>query len=102
MGGVARQPAGYLQFLAAYDFFLGPEVEITLVGPADGGGDAADAQGREGALHPEPGAQAWRGRERDGLEMLAGKPTAYVCAKGACRPPVASVEELQKLLDGVA
>jgi uncharacterized protein YyaL (SSP411 family) len=60
MGGVARQPAGYLHFLAAYDFLLGPEVEIVLAG--GWGRDETDAPGREGAFHPEPGPEARGGR----------------------------------------
>jgi len=35
----------------------------------------------------------------DSFRMLAGKPAAYLCAKGACRPPVATVKELERLLD---
>jgi uncharacterized protein YyaL (SSP411 family) len=34
--------------------------------------------------------------------MIGGNTAAYVCAKGACRPPVADAEELGKLLDEVS
>jgi uncharacterized protein YyaL (SSP411 family) len=40
-------------------------------------------------------------QEEDSFKMLAGKPTAYLCAKGACRPPVTTAEELERLLDNV-
>ncbi len=89
MGGVARQPAGYLQFLSALDYFSGPEVEVTLAGPAD-----ADEMRRM--------LKAVKGRFIPNLVLRReeeGETVARVCARGACRPPAKTAEELERLLD---
>ena len=92
MGGAMRQPAGYLYFLAAYDFSLGPEVEVTLAGPAD-----ADETRRM--------LRAVKGRFIPNLVLRheAGEvaTVARVCAKGVCRLPAETAEELERLLDQV-
>jgi uncharacterized protein YyaL (SSP411 family) len=93
MGGVARQPAGYLQFLSALDYFTGPEVEVTLVGAADTDETRRMLKAVKGRFIPNLVL-----RHEDG-----GAPgtVARVCAAGACRPPVKMEEELERLLDGV-
>ncbi|HEY6874049.1 MAG TPA: thioredoxin domain-containing protein [Geobacteraceae bacterium] len=94
MGGVARQPAGHLHFLVAYDFFRGPEVEITLVGPTEAEETKAMLRAVKGRFIPNLvlGHEAGEGPGA----------VARVCAKGACRPPVQSAEELERLLGEVS
>ena len=93
MGGVARQPAGYLHFLTAYDFLLGPEVEITLVGTAEGEETRRMLRAVKGRFIPN---LVVRHEEGEGPGTVA-----RVCAKGACRPPVIGVDDLERLLDEV-
>jgi uncharacterized protein len=93
MGGVARQPAGYLHFLAAYDFLLGPEVEIVLAGPAEAEETRRMLRAVKGRFIPN---LVLRHEEGNGPGTIA-----RVCAKGACRPPARTVEELQRILEEV-
>jgi uncharacterized protein YyaL (SSP411 family) len=99
MGGAARQPAGYLQLLAAYDYFLGPEVEITLVGPPEA--EETRRLLRAAKKRFIPNLVLRHAAEGGAMQMLAGRSTAYVCAKGSCRPPVNDPAELTTLLDAV-
>jgi uncharacterized protein YyaL (SSP411 family) len=96
MGNAAKQPAAYLYLLSAYDYYLGPVVEITLVGRRDDAATAAmlRAIGRRFI----PGlvlryTQAEQGESR----AIAGAVTAHVCANGACWPPVNNASDLEKL-----
>jgi uncharacterized protein YyaL (SSP411 family) len=93
MGGAARQPAGYLHFLSAYDLFLGPEVEITLAGPRDGEATRRMLRAVKGRFIQN---LVLRHEEGEGPATVA-----RVCAQGACRPSVATSEELERLLDQV-
>jgi len=89
MGSVARQPAGYLFLLSALDFALGPQLELHL-----SGGSAAE---REAIL------RTVGRRFIPGLVVLEGEaegPLRFgICAGGACRPPLAGVDELKSQLD---
>jgi uncharacterized protein YyaL (SSP411 family) len=93
MGGVARQPVGYLHLLAAYDFLGGPEVEVTLAGPAEAEETKAMLRAVKGRFIPN---LVVRHEEGGGAGTVA-----RVCAKGACQPPVSSAEELEQLLSEV-
>jgi uncharacterized protein YyaL (SSP411 family) len=102
MGGVAGQPVASVQMVSALDFFLGPDVDITLVG------DREDPGAREllHVIHRHfiPNL-VLRFREEGGdaaYSMVGGRPTAYVCAKGACHPPVSDAAGLEQLLGEVA
>lgn len=99
MGGVVQQPAAYLQLLTAYDFYLDPATELTLVGPQD----AEELQRMLLVVKKRfiPQLVIRHAQEGDSFRMLTGKPTAYLCAKGACRPPVTTAEDLEGLLDEV-
>jgi uncharacterized protein YyaL (SSP411 family) len=91
MGGAARQPAGYLQFLVVYGDFVGPEVEITLTGPVNGEEMRRMLQIIKLRFIPNLIL-----KHEEGVAILA-----RVCAAGACRPPVTGADELARLLDEV-
>jgi uncharacterized protein YyaL (SSP411 family) len=89
MGNVARQPAGSLFLLTAFDFALGPQLELHLSG--------GSVEEREAVL------RAVGRRFIPGLVVLDGEPGGAlrfgICADGTCRPPLAGVDELMRMLD---
>ena len=97
---VSRQPAAFLNLLAARDDRLGPEVVVTLAGKREELGELLQCLHRRflPALVVRHAGDVSEG----GFPALDGRPTAYVCAQGACRPPVTSVEGLEELLDIVS
>ncbi|RII25819.1 MAG: thioredoxin domain-containing protein [Geobacter sp.] len=99
MGKAVRQPAGYLCLLMAYDYLLGPAVEITLAG--DRGDPEMLAMLRVIGRRFIPRLVLRHAEGDPSFRELDGRATAYVCAKEACRPPVAGAEALGVLLDEV-
>ena len=93
MGGVARQPLASLHLLAAADYHLGPELTITLAGNREELEELLNAVQRRFL----PQLALRHGDET--YTAVGGLPTAYVCAGGACRPPVTGAEALGALLD---
>ena len=91
-GNVARVPVNHLHLLGAVDFLEHDRIEIDLAGKRDSGATA----GMLRALHRRylPGLSI---RFSEGPK--AERTTASVCAAGACRPAVDTVEELERLLD---
>ena len=94
VGVMARVPVNHLYLLSALDFQTHDGIEIDLAGKP---GSVAMADMLR-AIHRRylPGLTL-RFSEGDEDERI----TASVCAAGACRPPVDSVEELERLLDDV-
>lgn len=89
MGSVARQPAGHLFLLLAFDFALGPLLELNLSG---GTAKERDAILRAVGRRFIPGLVVRGGAGAGSLQI-------GVCAGGTCRPPVADVSGLEQLLD---
>ena len=89
MGSVASQPGSHLFLLAAFDFTLGPQLELHVSG--------GTAQERETIL------RAVGQRFIPGLVVLDGEAEGSlrfgICTGGTCRPPLAGVDELMRLLD---
>ena len=84
----------------AHDYLTGEEVEVTLAGERDEPGLRAMLRVIGRRFIPglvlrfvEGGSADWK--------TVEGKATACVCARGACRPPVNGLEELERLLDEV-
>lgn len=98
MGNVTRQPLSALNLLAAADFHLGPEVTVTLSGRKDEMGEMLRVVRSRFMPHlilrHEKGAEG-------GFPAKGGLPTAYVCARGSCRPPITEPADLGVLLDEV-
>lgn len=97
MGGVASQPLASLHLLAAADYHLGPLMTITLSGNREELGEMLHTVQRRFL----PQLALRHGDESGGYPAVGGLPTAYVCAGGACRPPLTGAGELGKLLDGL-
>ncbi len=89
MGSVVRRPADHFFLLTAFDFALGPQLELHL-----SGGSAAE---RETVL------RAVGQRFIPGLVVLDGEDEGQlrfsICAGGSCRTPLAGIDELMRRLD---
>ena len=89
MGNVVRQPSGHLFFLIAVDFALMPQFELHL-----SGGTPVERESILRAVGRRfiPGLVV-RGGAAEGPLHLG------ICAGGTCQPPVAGVDELERLMD---
>jgi len=97
MGEVVRQPLASLHLLAAAGYHLGPELTVTLAGNREELGELLHAVQRRFL----PQLALRYGDASDGYPAVGGLPTAYVCAGGACRPPLTGAEALGRLLDAL-
>ena len=97
---VSRQPAAFLNLLAVRDDRLGPEVIVTLAGKREELGAMLQCLHRR--FLPSLVVRHAGDVSEGEFPALDGQPTAYVCAGGACRPPVTSVEGVEELLDIVS
>ena len=99
---LAGAPAALGEMLLAVDFALADVREVVLLRPR-GGDDAGLLGAIRGAFLPhrvlvraqEGEAELPLTRDRTAQQ---GKPTAYVCVRGACQLPVTAPDELRKLL----
>jgi uncharacterized protein YyaL (SSP411 family) len=100
-GDMAREPAGYLSLLMAFDLLRNPPLETTLLGDPDA--PEAVAMRRELGRRFLPGLviRVEEGKG-GGMPVAVNRPAVSLCAGGACRPPVYAAEELARLLDEVA
>ena len=97
MGDVAQQPLGSVVLLAAADYHRGPEIVVTLAGKKEELGEMLRTVHRRFIPHL---AIRYGGEGGDGdFPAVGGLSTAYVCAEGACRPPVTGADALGALLD---
>jgi uncharacterized protein YyaL (SSP411 family) len=94
MGDVARQPLAFLTLLAACDYHTGPEMTITLSGREEQLGELLRVIHRR--FIPNLALRYGGAGEYPAVD---GRATAYVCARGTCRPPVTGAEALGTLLD---
>jgi uncharacterized protein YyaL (SSP411 family) len=95
MGDVSRQPVVSLNLLSASYYHTGPEVTVTLAGKRE------EITELLRVIHRRfiPGLAVRTGSSAEGFTPGGGAATAWVCAGGACRPPVSGAESLGRLLD---
>ena len=92
MGNVKEQPVAALQFITALDYLNGPETEIIIGGTLDSRETAAMLQAVRKRFIPGM-VLRFSGNEEQA--------SVKICAKGACRLPVAGIPELEALLDEI-
>jgi hypothetical protein len=102
LGSAVKQPAAYLQLLMAHEFQLTAEVAITLVGEREREEMKAMLAAISKRFIPHLVLRHADKGDIGGFTAPAEGGAAYVCAGGACRTPVATAEELERLLDEVA
>ncbi len=104
---LARAPLGYSYWLCALDDYLAPSEEIILLGGHEDAQtkaflDAANSRWRPTSLIAGLDPEEPGGLERmpvfEGRAPAEGRPTVYLCRNHACRPPINSVEQLEKEL----
>ncbi|MBI5560380.1 MAG: thioredoxin domain-containing protein [Deltaproteobacteria bacterium] len=108
---VIRYPSMHTAFLSAVDFALGPSYHVVVAG----GQGKEDTKKMMSALRnefipnktvifkPEGEESPYIASllpELKGFKSIDGKAAAYVCAGGACQPPVTSADRLLELLRG--
>ncbi len=98
MGNAVRQPAAHLVLLGAVENLASSAVEVTIAGRLDIPEAAAMLRAVGGRFLPNLVLR----RAGEGGQTVADKAAAFVCAGGACRPPVSEAGLLAKLLDEVA
>ncbi|NVN92932.1 MAG: thioredoxin domain-containing protein [Desulfuromonadales bacterium] len=101
MGNVRQQPVAHLQMVNALDFHLGPDVDITLVGDREDPAMSDMLRVINGRFVPGLVLRFRNDGDHNGYRSIDGRPTAFVCTKGACRPPISDVAEFERLLDEV-
>ena len=99
MSNVARQPANYVALLSAFDYINGPVVEITLSGGSHLPDRTAMLQtiGRRSI----PGLVIRSAIDGEDYPAIDGRTTVYLCAAGACRPPIVEAKDLELMLDEI-
>jgi uncharacterized protein len=101
MGNVRPQPVAHLQMVNALDFFLGPDVDITLVGDRNDTAIKEMLRIIHGLYIPGLVLRFRKDGDHNGYRVIDGHASAYICTKGACRPPVNNVVEFEQLLGEV-
>jgi hypothetical protein len=103
MGDILGQPAGYFHAVAALDYLRGPDVDITLVGGRNEPETEEMLRFITGRFIPGL-ALRFKDAEKEmtDYKTLGGRTTAYICSQGTCRPPVAGLAALKKILNEVA
>jgi hypothetical protein len=92
---LAEYSSGFGRMLAAVDFAVGPSMEIALVG---GTGDFLAAYRKRYLPRTVIAAGAGEIALLRGRHPVGEKPTAFVCEQLACKAPVTTVEEFEKLI----
>ncbi|GAB4259202.1 MAG: thioredoxin domain-containing protein [Deferrisomatales bacterium] len=105
---VAAYPAAFCQFLQGLGYLLGPTREVVLVGDPASREVRGFLQVLRESYFPEttvlavPPGDAARLRRlapfTEGMELVEGRPAAYVCRGFACGRPVTEVDELRDAL----
>ncbi|MBP1752174.1 MAG: hypothetical protein H6Q57_1010 [Geobacteraceae bacterium] len=102
MGDALQQPAAYSGALMALEYLQGPDVDVTMVGNPEDPVMKEMLRSIGQRFIPHLALRVKNEGADTGYKTLDGKPTAYVCHYGTCRPPVTGAENLGRLLDEIA
>ncbi len=104
---LAGVPLGYSQWLNDLDFYVSSPMELIIVGKTDAPETKELLDVIDAGWHPNRVVAGYDPADTEALrdlpvfegrEMVAGRPTAYVCQKYTCRTPVTSAAQLKKQL----
>ena len=101
-----QRPAAYAGLLSAVDFLQASPVEIILAGSKEDPNFKEMVQAAQADFRPNK-LLMWNDAEDsnkwlpavEGRTAVMDKPTAYICQKGACHPPIHTAEALTNLLE---
>jgi uncharacterized protein YyaL (SSP411 family) len=105
---MARHPTAFGELLGALDFYLGPTVEVTVIGAPGSEDTRALVRNVYGRFRPTALILGRAPDDRgtmalsplfEGREPREGRATAYVCVGYTCSPPATEPAELASLLD---
>ena len=104
-GRMRQQPFGFANMLCAADFYAQTPREVVVVAPQGRADDTGLLTGIRRTYVPNRTLTVVDPAETDRLPMLLqgkgqidGQPTAYVCQRMTCSPPVTTWADLQPLL----
>ena len=110
--GMARNPMAFTHMMRAVDFYIGPSVEIAVVGTTGAEDTRSMLAAVRGPFMPnkvvafaDPAAPD---KEARPLALLADRPmvsgaaTVYVCENYACKTPLTDPKQVETLLDAMA
>ena len=105
---MASLPLGFGQWLIALDFYLGPPLEVAIIGETDDARTSALLQAVCRKFRPDTVALAHAPSDTSPVSRLplfrdrpqvGGLATAYVCRNFSCSRPVTTAADLENLLD---
>ncbi|WP_292521691.1 thioredoxin domain-containing protein [Methanoculleus sp.] len=106
---VRKAPTAHAQFLAGFEFMLGPNFEVIVTGPTDGEDTTAMVRAIRSHYNPDV-LVIFRPSEEESPEiteisrftrdivMIEEKATAYVCTNYACDIPTTDIDEMLRLM----
>jgi len=104
-GDMEQRPAAFTALLSAMDFMESSPVEIVLSGPQDDKEYQNMLETLYRDYRPNQTVVVYRGEATakwipwaEGRGPVSNQPTAYVCKKGTCHPPVHTAHALYNLL----
>ncbi len=101
---LARYPLGFGQWLIALDYALARPWEIGILGDLEAAGTRALLKACTSGYHPHQVVAAAAPSPPPAVPLLRdrgqveGRPTAYICREGVCRPPTTDPTELREWL----
>jgi uncharacterized protein YyaL (SSP411 family) len=100
-GSIIRQPFGYMMFMCALDFALGPTCEVAIVGNHDDVDTIEMLNALTKEFLPNKVVLLVDGEKvhqianfTEGLTKLARRSTAYICIGHQCKLPTNDLKEL--------
>jgi len=101
-GEVQRYAAGHTYFMMAIDYYFTERTDIAIVGYADDANTQAMLDVVQNNFLPEVVVSFHSPSEQnhDEYKTIDGKPTAYICKKYTCQPPITSIDEFTSAIQG--
>ena len=102
----AQQPTAFAEWLNAFDYALGPQLQLALIGDIEEEGLKKFTETVRKAYYPNLVMAGGSGAAEafpallEGRPLLHGQPTAYLCENFACNLPTNSPETLREQLAG--
>jgi uncharacterized protein len=108
-GTIEKSPEAYTQFIASFDFFIGPSYEVVIVGDSDSIETKRILKAINSRFLPNKivilkSAENMKTKITDiadylkDFKMINNKPTIYVCSNHTCKAPTNDINTMLDLL----